>query len=317
MAISTYRRAEFLDELHDALLDQDLDRDRFEVVVVDNGSDDETWEVLTGLAPRTPLALAALRSDRNRAPAGGRNLAISSVRAPLVAFTDDDCLPEPQWLGSLLAAFDQADVVQGRTRPVDAPPGSAWDRSVWVEERSGLFETCNLAYRRHHLEAVGGFDASTAVVGHRSARPFGEDTELGWRIEEAGGRYAFVPEAVVRHRWLPGTHRSWLVERRQLANFPALVRARPELARRLTARVFLSPRTASFDVAVVGTVLAVLTRHRWLVAVAAPWGARRWRDAAQLTGRPTPVRLAQLAVGDMVSLAALLEGSVRHRRLVL
>ncbi len=319
VVISTFRRSHFLEDLIGHLEAQHLHRSRFEVVLVDNGSADDTWSVLTALVGRTPLRLAAVRLEVNRGPAGARNVGVALARGGVVAFTDDDCLPTPGWLDALWAAFEAgADLVQGLTRP--DPTGrrtSAWDRSVEILERSGLYETCNVAYRRAHLERSGGFDETGLVIGHRAARPFGEDAELGWRVHDLGATFAFAPTAEVHHRWHPGTFEGWISERRQLGNFAALARRSRGVSSLLWHRVFLTPTTAAFDLGVTSVILAAALRRPWLLLGMSPWVLRRWPDARSRTGRSPVVRLAQVGLGDLVGFAALVEGSLRHRRLVL
>jgi hypothetical protein len=244
---------------------------------------------------------------------------VSLTRAPFVAFTDDDCLPTAGWLEAMRGAAETADVVQGHTSP--DPEGrrtSPWDRSVHVWAPTPFYETCNLVVRRALFEQLGGFDANGSVIGHRSARPFGEDAELGWRARVAGASIAFEDTAIVHHRWLPGRYFDWLSERRQLANFPALARRSTDVADVLWHRVFLTRATAAFDLALVATVAGVLTR-RPLLAVAGglPWLGLRWPEARRRGGRPMPVPLMQLGLGDLVGMVSLLEGSIRHRRVVI
>lgn len=319
VVIATYRRSSFLDDLMEHLAAQRFDRSRFEVLIIDNGSDDDTWAVLGAIVDRTPLRLAAVRVEVNRGPGAARNLGLSLARARIVAFTDDDCLPTEGWLAALWAAFEErADIVQGRTLP--DPTGrrtSAWDRSVEIPSRSGLFETCNIAYRREHLDRAGGFDETGLVVGHRAARPFGEDAELGWRVNDLGATFQFATTAVVHHRWLPGTFRGWVSERRQLGNFAALARRSRGVSSLLWHRIFLTPTTAAFDLGFASVVLAGLLQRPSLILGVLPWVFRRWPDARARTGRSPVVRLAQVGLGDLVGFAALVEGSVRHRRLLL
>src|SRR5207253_637370 len=94
VVVSTFNRAHYLPELI-ACLDAQTLRD-FEVVIVDNGSTDET----------PTLGLATLRLDVNRGPGGGRNAGVAASSAPIIVITDDDCLPSPTWLERLVACFD-------------------------------------------------------------------------------------------------------------------------------------------------------------------------------------------------------------------
>jgi hypothetical protein len=141
---------------------------------------------------------------------------------------------------------------------------------------------------------------------------------LGGRLVAAGGITAFRDDAVVHHRWLPGSFRDHLAQRRRLAGFPGLARRSPVLARALWRGVFLSSSTATFDAALAGAALALASRRPWWLLLALPWLRRRLPDArSKRSGRPAAARLGQLAVADLVGLASLVEGSARHRRLVL
>jgi hypothetical protein len=318
--IATYRRPGFLPELVARLEAQTLAPDRFEVVLVDNGSGDDTWSVLTGLVDRSPARMAAVQIRENRGPAGARNAAVAISRAPLLAFTDDDCLPSAGWLAELLAVATtvHADVVQGRTEPDPGGTGNGpWARTIRIVDRTPLFETCNIAYRRDVFERCGGFDEHHAVSARPGGRAFGEDVLLGGAVVAGGGRHAFAADALVHHRYLPASFGDHLRSMRELAGFPALARESRVLADALWGRAFLTARTASFDLAAVATVLAAARRQPALLAAAVPWVLGTWPMTRSHGGRPGVIRLAQLAVADAVGAAALLEGSLRHRRPVL
>ena len=324
--ISTYRRREYLEELLAALAAQELARGRYEVVIVDNGSDDGSWERLQALAARTSLRLRVLRIEENRGPAAARNAAVAAARAPLLAFTDDDCLPAPAWLAALLEAFADDPgvvVIQGRVRPApgDVAGAGPWDHYISVEGPGPLFETCNVAYRRSQFDAVGGFDGADPLLRTGPDRPFGEDALLGWRVLQAsGGRAGFAATALVDHRCVPATYAAWLRAQRRAARFPGLARRSPLVARWLRGGVFLTQRTAAFDLALAGTTAALLARRPWPLLLALPWLRGRWADAGfRVHGHRKRALgvLAGFAVADAVQLASLLQGGVRYRRVVL
>ncbi len=312
VVVSTYGRSGYLHGLLQRLDAQD--HPRFEVVVCDNGSPDDTWDVLTDWVARTALPATVLRLPFHDGPAVPRNTALAVARAPLVAFTDDDCLPAPGWLSALTAALvDPAvAVAQGLTRPEQDGWGGPWGRTLSVAGVSGLTETANLGCRRADVLAVGGFPSARLLSG----RAFGEDVLLGARLARRG-KVRTAPQAVVEHRVLPGSYRDHLHERHRLRGFPLLARAVPELRRGAVLGVFLSRRSALVDVGVAGVVLAAALRTVGPLALATPWAVSAWQRAAGRPGRPRPVRAAQIGVGDLVGLAGLLEGSVRARRLLL
>lgn len=326
VVVSTYQRSQFLPVLVRALEAQTLPPGSFEVTFVDDGSGDGTWPSLVDLAGGTPIAMQALRLARNVGAGTGRDVGVAESRAPLVVFTDDDCVPTPTWLEALTRPFRGAPedalphlVVQGKTVPwnMDEEGTGAWARSLWVLGPTWLFETCNIAYRRADLDRAGSFIDRRDAPGVSAARPFGEDAELGWRVAAAGAELRFEPEAVVEHRHFAAGYGDWLREIWRRQDFPDLV-SRHHLARRaLWRRYFLAPRTAAFDLAVAGGLVAAASRRGALMLCALPWIWLALPEASQRTGRHPAVRLAQLAVGDAVGMVSLAGGSVRARTVVL
>jgi glycosyltransferase involved in cell wall biosynthesis len=312
VVISTHNRADLLDGLLDALEAQQLSD--FEVVVADNGSGDDTWDRLVARCERTSLTLIAIRLDPHDGPGIPRNTAVGLTRTELVAFTDDDCLPQPEWLSGLVAGFETAGtaVVQGRTEPEPGGWAGPWGRTVEVNRFSGLYETANLAVRRSAFDRVGGFEAERRLTG----RAFGEDVVLGAAIARTGTA-RFASEAVVWHRVMPARYRDLLTERLRLRGFPDLINDVPELEGRMVGGVFLSDHTRRVDVGVAGLAVVVVTRRSLPLLVAAPWLLRTWRESDGRPGRPRVVRALQLLVADLVGLGALTAGSIRSRRTVL
>ncbi|HEX4655684.1 MAG TPA: glycosyltransferase family 2 protein [Mycobacteriales bacterium] len=311
VVVSTHGRSHYLAGLLDALELQDT-KD-FEVVIADNGSPDDTWQVLLDRCARTSLRLLALRLDPHDGPAVPRNTAVARTRAPLLAFTDDDCVPTPGWLAALQHALAPGvTVAQGRTEPQPGEGGGAWGRTLRVDRLTGLYETANLGCPRVAFDVADGFPAERLLSG----RAFGEDVLLGYRLAAAGSA-VFAPDALMRHRIVPGTYRQFLSERRRLEGFPVLLRRVPQMRRLLLGGVFLSRRTAVADLGLAGVLVAAGLQSPYPLAAALPWAAQCWRAARTRPGRPRLVRAGQLAAGDTVAAAALVTGSVRARRLVL
>ena len=194
VVVPTYRRPELLDRCVAALLAQDLEPGRFEVIVVDDGACKETESVVArrvGQAERVGLHLRYLCTSGGRGPGAARNLGWRAARGWLVAFTDDDCLPEGGWLRAGLAACGDADGASGRlVVPIPSRP-TDYERSVSQLENA-LFVTANCFYRRRALEAVGGFDVRFTVAWR-------EDSDLHFSLLERGARLVQASEAVVNH----------------------------------------------------------------------------------------------------------------------
>lgn len=183
--------ARSLPPLLDALAAQTLAREDFEVIVVDNASGDATADVA-----RAAGATVAYEAIPNRSRA--RNAGVAAAGAPLIAFTDADCVPDARWLEALLACADRAPLVAGDVVTTTGTPPNAVERfevlwrfgqKWWVEQ--GWAATANLLMRREAFDAIGGFDTTW--------RHIGEDADLCFRAREAGYGLAYCGEAVVHH----------------------------------------------------------------------------------------------------------------------
>jgi GT2 family glycosyltransferase len=200
VVIAAYRAEGMIGHTLEALRAQTLDARRFEVVVVDDGSPDDT----AGAARR---AGARVIAQPNAGPAVARNRGVRESRGSTIVFTDADCEPEPDFLECLVRPFTDPEV--GGTKGAYRTRQTAWvarlvqleyesryDRMARVQERAGgidFIDTYAAAFRRELFEAVGGFDE-----GFPGASV--EDQELSFRMAERGVRMRFVPEARVWHR---------------------------------------------------------------------------------------------------------------------
>ena len=306
VVISTYNRPEHVTLLLGALREQTLARELFEVIVVDNGSTaSRTQAVLAEEQRRGELRLRTVRHETTRGPAGGRNSGWLMAAAPLVAFTDDDCAPEPGWLASLLdvAARHPGAIIQGRTEPIRDQVGLL-SRSVTVTALGPQYETCNIAYPRELLERLDGFDETFGMV------PAGEDTDLAWRALETGTEAVFASDAVVLH----AVHRlgvaGALREAARWTDAPRLFKRHPGTRAILSRGVFWN-----------GWHYLVL---RSAVALAMPGPVRRFlltRHALQLAERARnagagPWAVPFLLLCDVIEVGSVVRGGVRYRTLV-
>lgn len=174
-----------------SLDNQTLPRDRFEVIVVDNDSSDDTATVADAhgaTVVREPIA------NRSRA----RNRGAAAARTRLYAFTDADCVAHPGWLEALLGCKDQAPLVAGEviTRVSERPNAierfeRLWrfGQAAWVQQ--GWAATANLLVQADAFAAIAGFDAG---IDH-----YGEDADFCLRAKAAGNRLGYCSDAVVEH----------------------------------------------------------------------------------------------------------------------
>jgi glycosyltransferase involved in cell wall biosynthesis len=292
----------------DALAAQTLDGGEYEVIVVDDGSRDGTAALARGA--RGPVTL--IEAPREGA-AHARNRGAAAARADVLAFTDADCAPAPGWLAAGLEALRCADLVQGAVAPEPGVPLGPFDRSLWVDGETGLFETANLFVTRAAFERAGGFEDWIDTGGEKL---LAEDVWFGWRAVRSGARTRFAAHALVHHAVFPRGAGGAAAERLRLRYFPAIVRKMPELRGRLFARVFLTRRSAAFDLAAAGCAAAVWRRSRLPLAAAAPYAWMNAREALRW-GRRAPLVAAGRAGADLVGCAALAWGSIRRRSPVL
>jgi GT2 family glycosyltransferase len=275
-------------------------------VVVDDGSRDGTARVAREAGARV------VSIGRPLGPADARNAGVAETVAPFIAFTDADCVPAPGWLGAGVAALERADLVQGRVEPEPGVPVGPFDHVITVREETGLYETANLFVRRDWFERVGGFKPFIdPAEGH-----FGEDLVFGWAVRRAGGRSAFAPDALVHHEVVARPASAWIRERRRLRLFPEATRAVPELRAHWLMRVFLSRRTAKFDLALAAVLAALVTRRPLLVLLALPYARATFRTN-QWYRRWVVKQNAAHVAGDLVGLLSLIEGSAKTGHVVL
>lgn len=309
VVVSTRNRAQRLGRLLAALRSQELPAERFEVVVVDNVSSDETPEMLA--AEKGGLRLSVLRRTSPAGPAAGRDAGWRAARGSIIAFTDDDCEPAPGWLQAGI------DVLEGRARcfaqgrtlpnPAEIDLLGPFHRTIEIDGDDPHFHTCNIFYPRGLLEEIGGFD--TAAF-HRT--PGGEDADLGWRAIRAGANHVFARDAVVFHavndlgaigklrvasRWSEGM--------KAYADYPEL---RDHV---FTLHFFWKREHLWLTMALAG---AALPRRAWPARIALTIPYVRSLRARGLG--PTPSRVALSGfwlLHDMVEMAAVLRGAIRYR----
>jgi glycosyltransferase involved in cell wall biosynthesis len=303
--------AAMLGTLLDALAAQDLGKP-FEVIVVDDGSSDETAR----LAREHP-AVTTVVENPGSGPGAARNRGAAAGTAPVLAFTDADCAPDPSWLRRALAVLDGgADLVQGAVLPPEGAPLGPFDRAVFATRLTHLYETANLVLRRELFDRIGGFEPW--LVPRGGGKELAEDVWLGWRAMRAGARIVYAPDALVRHAVEPRGALGYVGERARLRFFPVMARRIPELREVFFyRRLFLNRRTALFDLALAGFVAGALGRRALPLAAAIPYVRLAARQARGWEGRSLVAVFAAQLAADALGLAALVWGSARERTLLI
>jgi glycosyltransferase involved in cell wall biosynthesis len=272
--VPSHRARETLDDCLRGLIAQTLPADRFEVHVVDTG-EDGAGELVAERSREWDGRLVYHAAEQ-RGPGRQRNLGAERTEARFLAFTDADCVPEPQWLEAGLPHLRAgASIVQGPTLTPSGEPPPPFSHAIFRTGPSLLYESCNIMFDAEAVRQAGGFSVD---LFEQAGSHMGEDTELGWAIRRARGEGVFEPRAVVRHAVLPRDFAGYLRYEWQSRFFPRLVKRVPELRRELTGGIFLGRRSLLVCGALAG--LALGRRNRLAYALAAPYLLELARNAA-------------------------------------
>lgn len=315
VVVPTYRRADLLERCLEALAHQSLTARGYEVVVVDDARSDETRAQVERWGDGGRVVRYVRPEGDARGPAAARNAGWRAARGWLVAFTDDDTVPDAGWLSAAIAAFRSGarrlDAAWGRIEvPLPERP-TDYERDASGLERAG-FVTANCFVRRDVLEALGGFDEAFTSAWR-------EDSDLYFRLLGGGYRVEYLAEALVVHPVRPA---SWGVSVRQQrkAAFDALLyKKHPALFAehvRPARPTLYYPVVLALGAACIGAATGVVpvAAGGWAAwaALTGAFAARRLRGTSR-----SPRHVAEMVVTSAVipplSLFWRVRGAVRHR----
>ncbi|MEW6492593.1 MAG: glycosyltransferase [Cyanobacteriota bacterium] len=230
VVVPTFKRPELLSRCLAALSQQDFEPTAYEVIIVDDAASAETKQLVENWRPtQTRVKVAQVQggsvatesSEQNafppspsfryipvtgtHGPAAARNVGWRAAYGEIIAFTDDDCIPDRNWLNAGVSAFEEGVVgVWGRTivplpdRPTDYELNAA-------RLALGEFVTANCFYRRDAIASIGGFD-------ERFTAPWREDSDLFFTLLKRGSQFVHAPDAIIVH---PIRKAPWGVSLRQ------------------------------------------------------------------------------------------------------
>jgi GT2 family glycosyltransferase len=213
----------------------------FEIVVVDNGSQDGSAEMIKREFPGCAIPIQVIRNQDNRGFCAANNQGIAKARGEFLALLNNDAEAEPGWLATLRQAFQQPDVGMAASKILVYDDPSRIDKVghvIYLDGQNrgrGFGETdhgqydrieevlwpdgCAAMYRRAMIEEIGGFDEDFFA--------YADDAELGLRARIAGWRCLYMPGAVVRH------HRGATLGKQSLWRMELIERNRVLLAAKL------------------------------------------------------------------------------------
>jgi GT2 family glycosyltransferase len=210
VVIATWQRTHLLNRCLNALVDQDIDDSRYEIIIVTDGPDQPTVQfiknrvnIYMGRAAVTCISLPV-----KKGPAAARNAGWRKALGELIVFTDDDCLPMPNCLHQYWLAYtpfrNTAIAFSGQIKvPLSGAP-TDYEMNTWRLEQA-RFVTANCACSRKALELTGGLDEAFTMAWR-------EDTALEFDLSENDIPIIKVPEAVIVH---PVRTASWGISIRE------------------------------------------------------------------------------------------------------
>ena len=204
VVVCAYNAAETIDDCLTALAD--VNYPRFEIIVVDDGSNDDT-------ASRVRRhARARLIQTPNDGLSAARNVGLDAASGDVVAYVDADVRVDPLWLMHLVQPFVTSTAVAAGGPNVAPPDDGFFSQCVarapgapshvmFDDRQAEHIPGCNFAARREALLAIGGFD--------RIFLRAGDDVDVCWRLQDSGGWIAFAPSALVWHHHRPRLVAYW------------------------------------------------------------------------------------------------------------
>jgi glycosyltransferase involved in cell wall biosynthesis len=308
VVIPTFHRDRLLDRCLSALVNQTLDPCLYEIIVIDDGSSEDTRSMVESWAEKTVtyqftseyipsagrqteqfnlnqtattqklfseslIRLVNLPKIRyfpvhstQHGPAAARNLGWKMAAGDVIAFTDDDCIPDPSWLKTgLEAIMHGADGISGRVIvPLRSNPTDyEWNACGLTRSE---FITANCFYHKNALETIGGFD-------ERFKMAWREDSDLYFSLKECGFRLILEPEALVIHPVQPAIWGISLIQQKKNLFNALLYKKHPALYRK---KLQSSPPFLYYTALLMFFIACIAFMNRSMIYAAAAitsWGA--------------------------------------------
>lgn len=258
VVVPTHKRKKLLLALLDSLKNQSLSKDQFEVILVATEGD-EAFDIDLSTYP-----LEIRREFVPNDPSGGksasvkRNHGASLARSEWIAFIDDDCLADPEWLSEAQKVKESSNVdfmEGGVIIPVPEKKTFTF-KGIQRLGRPGGFQTCNMFYKKDAFLEIGGFDLNFPY--------YLEDTDLAWSFLDKGYKQQFAEKAKVSHPVPPSDPSKMLESAFRARKLPYLYKKHPKLFKNSGMRAY----TRSFLPLVIidfAMIASLLFAPQWLI----------------------------------------------------
>lgn len=228
VVVPTWRRPQLLEKCLQALLSQRLPAERYQIIIVTDGPDDASCRLVQQYRNQGHSQLHCCSTLLKRGPAAARNLGWQIASAPLVVFTDDDCIPGPDFLDAYLKAYQaygsDAIAFTGKVHvPVSSTP-TDYEQNV-ARLSCADFITANCAVSKQALIATGGFDEAFETAWR-------EDSDLEFKLISNGIPIHKIQDAEVIHPVRPACWGVSVKEQRKSLYNALLYKKYPTLYRK-------------------------------------------------------------------------------------
>ena len=208
IVIPTYNRKSILEKCLEALFNQNYPNDKYEIVLINDGSTDETDKMVASLDP--PCRLRYVRNNKRLGVPKSRNRGIRLARGKYIICVDSDIIVVPEFAQEHLKyhRLYGDGIVNGELIYISSLEQVGKKRKgVWDISFSS-FDTANVSVRKKHIDKVGGFDVDLLPYGW-------QDVELGYRLKKIGLKSRKNPEALGYHfrKWADTSNLDFLKEK--------------------------------------------------------------------------------------------------------
>jgi GT2 family glycosyltransferase len=203
--VLTYNRKNLLKICIDSLIKQKFPKKRYEIIIINDNSSDDTLKYLQEISKKYDL-IKVITNKKNTGPGMGRNIGIKKSKYEIVAFIDDDCKADKNWLKNISKFFlynNKENAITGKLLKYDNNTKSvAWEYKL-NQAVKNMYYHDNLSHKKYiDILATGNCAIRKEIfkkVGYFWIRPYGEDRDMKYRMQKKGYKIVYCEDVIVKH----------------------------------------------------------------------------------------------------------------------